>query len=232
MSFDTNNTKILRGKYQITKNIYVVCYLHIVEANNDEVRTLLKVKSNAFAMVPVGTTIFFNVEPLAKDGKSSASSYTVFSVKVKRVEDLDGNSLHICTPIDKKARTDLRVAERRLLDFPVGLANSEALFTAKEGNNQGLTLQYTANHAMVSLALDRTYEFSMSLKDEAYLLPGCIKHIQYDWQTHQHVIGVHFTKLNKDQDMILNLLVDPDYVIPISNKGSVDSAAGKISMDV
>jgi hypothetical protein len=225
------HTKILRGKYQITKNTYVVCYLHIVEANKTEIRTLIKLKSSGFAMVPVGTTIFFNVEPLIQDSQQSSRSYSIFSIKVNQVEDLDGHSLHVCTSIDKKIRGDLRTAERRVLDFPLRLSTSQAMFTAIEGNNQGLTLQYTANNAMVSLALERTYEFSVNLKEKDYVLPGCIKHIQYDWQTHQHVIGVHFNNLNKDQDMILNLLVDPDYVIPISNKASVDTSTGKISVD-
>lgn len=229
MSFDISRAKVLKGKYQITKNIFVVCYLYILDANNDEVRTLIKLKSNAFAMVPVGTTIYFN---MGKENWLPDGDYSTFSVKVKRVEDLDGNSLHVCTAIAKGARKNSRAQERRPLDFPMTLAKSQSVFTAKSGNSQGLTLQYTANHAMVSLALDKTYEFSVSLKGEEYTLPGLIKHIQYDWQTHQHVIGVHFNMLNKDQEIILNLLVDPEYVIPISNNASVDSAAGKISLDV
>ena len=224
-------TKILRGKYQITKNTFVICYLHVVEANQQEFKTFLKLKSKGFAEVPVGTTLFFNMEPPKKGGTETLPSYTIFSVKVTQVSEVGGQMLHVCTAVEKKQREELRAAPRRPLDFPVALANSEALFTATNGNNQGLTLQYSANHAMVSLVLGRTYEFVMNHKEQSYVLPGDIKHIQYDWQTHQHVIGVHFNKLDKDQDMILNLLVDPDYVIPISNKASVDTATGKISLD-
>ena len=229
MSVDTSRAKILKGKYQITKNSYVVCYLHILDANNDEVKTLLKIKSNAFTEVPVGTTIYFS---MGKDNRQSDGTFNLFSVKVKRVDDVSGNPLHVCTAINKASRENMRAIERRPLDFPVKLSNSDAMFTARDGHSQGLTLQYTANHAMMSLILDRTYDFSVNLKDTEHLLPGKIKHIHYDWQTHQHVVGVHFSQLNKDQDIILNLLVDPDYVIPISNNASVDTAAGKISLDI
>ena len=228
MSFETKHTKIIRGKYQITKNIFVICYLHIVEANETAVRTLIKLKSNAFTGVPVGTSIFFNGEPGLQADQPTFSNYFI---KVKQVEDLDGNPLHVCTGLNKLAHQELRSVERRPVGFSIGLSNSHAVFTARDGNNQGLTLQYTAKHAMVSLVLDRVYEFSVQLKEKEYLLPGRIKHIQYDWQSHQHIIGVHFDALNKDQEMILNLLVDPDYVIPISNNASIDSAAGKISLD-
>jgi len=229
MSFDTSRAKILKGKYQITKNSYVVCYLHILDANNDEVRTLLKIKSNAFTEVPVGTTIYFS---MGKDNRQPDGSFSLFSVKVKIVQSLDGNPLHICTAIKKTERQDMRAAERRPLDFPVKMSNSDAMFTARSGNNQGLTLQYAANHAMMSLVLDRTYDFSVNLKDTEHVLPGAIKHVHYDWQTHMHVVGVQFNNLNKDQEIILNLLVDPDYVIPISNNASVDTATGKISLDI
>ncbi len=225
-------TKILRGKYQITKNTFVICYLHVVEASQHEIKTYLKLKAKGFSEVPVGTTIFFKVEPLNKGDDDTPPSYTIFSVKVTHVQEVNGQMLHVCTAVDKKQREELRAAPRRALEFPVALANSEALFTAINGNNRGLTLQYSANHAMVSLVLGRSYEFVMSHKETSYVLPGEIKHIQYDWQTHQHLIGVHFNKLDKDQDMILNLLVDPDYVIPISNKASVDTATGKISLDI
>jgi len=229
MSFDPLKAKVLKGKYQVTKNIYVVCYLYIVEANQDEVRTFIKLKSSAFTSISVGTTILFN---MGKSGSSKSDTYNVFSAKVKGVEEQDGQTLHVCTPIQKSERRNLRASERRPVHFPVGMSNSQAIFNALEGSSQGLTLRYSANHAMVSLTLDQTYEFKVNLKDELYCLPGSIKHIQYDWQTHQHLIGVYFGELNKDQAMILNLLVDPEYVVPISNNASVDSAAGKISLDV
>jgi hypothetical protein len=151
---------------------------------------------------------------------------------VKRVEDMNGSPLHVCTPINKASRENMRATERRPVDFPVSLANANATFIARDGNSQGLTLQYVARHATMSLMLERSYEFSVTLKDTEHLLPGTVKHIQYDWQTHQHVVGVHFGSLNKDQEMIMNLLVDPDYIIPISNNASVDTATGKISVDI
>ena len=84
---------------------------------------------------------------------------------------------------------------------------------------------------MVSLSLNRVYNFSVQLKGETYPLPGQIKRIQYDWTSYQHIIGVDFSALNKDQDIILSLMVDPEYTVQLSNKQTVDTASGKISVD-
>lgn len=224
-------TKVLQGKYQITKNTYVVCYLHVLEANDQALRTFLSLKKGSYTQVPIGTKIFFNAEPMNKQKSGPDHQFDIFSITVKQIEDMDGQPLHVCTTIQKSSRPDMRSQPRKNVDFPVQLTNSSSVFIAKNGNNRGLTLRYTANRAMVSLILNRSYNFSVHLKGEDYILPGKIKHIQYDWKSHQHIIGVDFSELTKDQDIILNLLVDPDYTVQLSDKQTVDTASGKISLD-
>lgn len=224
--------KTVKGRYQIAKNIYVFCFLNILEANSKEIKTFLGFKRRAKSLVPIGTRIFFSMEAMLSSAPSEGhDSFEMYSIQVLQMEDMDGKPLHICSPIQKESRAQTRKQERREVNFPVNLVNSQAIFTALNGNNQGLTLQYTNNRAMLSLVLNQSYEFSVQHKTDEATLVGVIKHIQYDWKSHQHVIGVHFPKLATREDTILNYLIDPNYKIEISNKQTVDTSSGKISLD-
>lgn len=225
-------TRVLKGKYRITQNTFVVCHLNVLEATDQEMRTFIRVKNNAFAQLPIGTRIVLNAQALHQGGSTQQREFSIFSLVVKQIEDLNGQPLHVCTSVQKEVRPDLRVQERRDVDFSLRLAGMSEVFTAKSGNNKGLTLHFTANRAMMGLVLERCYDFFVAFKGDDYKLPGQIKHIQYDWTSNEHLIGVHFANLNSDEDIVLNLLVDPDYTIPISNRQVVDSAAGKISFSL
>jgi hypothetical protein len=144
---------------------------------------------------------------------------------------MDGKPLLVCSTIHKETRPDMRQWERREVRFPVTITNSGSRFESLNGCSRGLSLLYKPNRAMVSLSLEKIYPFSIHLKGEQYLFDGNIKHIQYDWDSHHHTIGVHFPHLSKDQEIVLNRLIDPEYKITISNKSTVDSSAGKISID-
>lgn len=230
MSKNRLTTRVLKGKYRITQNTFVVCYLNVLEATDQEIRTFIRLKKNAFTRLPIGTHVYFNAETLNKGG--SKGELSIFSVVVKQIEEINGQPLHVCTSVQKEIRANLRSQERREVDFELQLANSSSVFIAKNGNNKGLTLHFTAKRAMMGLMLDQFYDFSVQFKGEEYILPGQIKHIQYDWKSHEHLIGVHFPKLDTDQDIVLNLLVDPDYTIPISNRQVVNTSTGKISAPI
>lgn len=231
MSNGQSTTKVLKGKYQLSKNIFVSCYLNVLEATDQEIRAFVGLKRNTHTQVPIGTKIIFDSGAITKPGITSSSSFEILSITVRQIEERNGQPLLVCTSIQKETRQNERANERREVDFPLQIANSSAEFIAKNGNSKGLTMQYTANRAMVSLSLNRIYNFSVQLKGETYQLPGRIKRIQYDWKSYHHLIGVDFSDLNKDQDIILNLMVDPDYTVQLSNKQTVDTASGKISLD-
>lgn len=226
-----NKTKTLRGKYQITKNIFVTCYLDILEATDKEIRTFLSLKKRTDTLVPVGTRIFFDVETINKINVRRQRDFDIFSITVQQLEDWNGKPLHVCTPIQKEARPNLREAERVSAEFPVLLEGGTSEFIARSGTEKGLTLHYTAKKAMLSLALGQQRDFKVTYKGEEYFLNGRVKHIQYDWKRHEHVVGVHFPNLKQEENIILNLLLDPHYTIDISAKQTIDTSAGKISLD-
>lgn len=220
-----NKTRRLRGKYQITKNTFVTCYLDVLEASSNGLRTFIGLSRRADTVVPVGTKIFFNAEPIRD--QSQSQSFDLYSITVQKIEDENGQPLLVCSPIQKETRPDLRSEERKIKEFPVTLQN--ASFIAKGGTAKGLTLYYAAKKALLSLALKQVYQFSVEYKGATYHLPGEIKHIHYDWKTHEHLLGVAFSKLPKQEEAVLNFLLDPEYTVPIAEKQTIDTALGKIS---
>lgn len=223
-------TKRLRGKYQLTRNTFVTCYLDVLDASKDGIYAFIGLKSRADTVVPVGMKIFFNAEAMTKAGIRHSEHFDVFSITVQEVQDVEGQPLLLCTPINKETRPNLRKTERKTAEFPVTLVGKQsAVFMVKGGTAQGLSLYYTEKRAILSLALGRTYVFAVDHKDTTYNLPGEVKHIQYDWKTHAHLVGVYFPNLAEKEEAVLNLLLDPEYVVPISEKQTVDTALGKIS---
>lgn len=223
----SQKTKRLRGRYQITKNTFVTCYLDVLEASQEGFKTFIGLSSRADTVVPVGTRIFFNAEPTEGE-----QGFNLYSITVQKIEDIEGQPILVCSPIEKETRANLRSKGRIATEFPVMLSGQtqKSGFIAKDGTTSGLTLFYAAKKAILSLALRQTYHFSVEYKGTAYQLPGEVKHIQYDWKTHEHRVGVHFPQLPEQEKVILNLLLDPSYTTPITNKQTVDTALGKISV--
>jgi hypothetical protein len=224
-------TKRLRGRYQITKNTFVTCYLDVLEASSDGFKTFIGLSSRADTVVPVGTRIFFNAEPSRQVDAQPPQSFDVYSITVRQIEDVSGQPILVCSPIQKETRPNLRSEERKQAQFPVRLSgkSQSTSFVAKEGTVKGLTLVYAARKALLSLALGQVYNFSVEYKGTTYQLPGEVKHIRYDWKTHEHLVGVHFRQLPEQEKVVLNLLLDPTYTIPITDKQTVDTSLGKIS---
>jgi hypothetical protein len=222
-------TKPLRGKYQLAKNIFVTCYLDVLEATDQEIRTFIGLKKRGDATVPIGTRIIFDAGVINRINVRRHGSLDIISIQVLKLEVMGGKPLHVCTAIQKGSRGDLREAERKEAEFPVFIEGKDAQFMASGGTTKGLSLHYTSKRAMLSLTLNRTYDFRVNYKGSDYIFQGVIKHIQYDWKNHEHLIGVHFPTLGPDEEIILNLLLDPEYTIDISGRQTVDTSVGKIS---
>ncbi len=222
-------TKTLRGKYQITKDIYVACYLDILEATDKEIKTFVGLKKRADTTLPTGTKIYFDAEVINKINARRTNSFDIFWIQVLGSGNLKGKALHICSAINKETRPNLRKEERIEATFPLYLAGSGAEFKAVNGTVRGLTLLYEARKAVLSLAVGHEYEFSVNYKDREYRLPAVIKHIQYDRREHEHQVGIQFAPLSQELETIVQLLLNPDYKIEISDRHTVDTAIGKIS---
>ena len=226
-----SKTQTLRVKFQIKRNIMATCVVDVVEANDRELRAFVGSKARKDTLLPVGTRVYFNAESIHKITARRSNTFDIFSVTVQEIEDAGGKPLHVCTPILKESHPDLRAMERKPTQFLVTIDGTETEFIAKDGTGTGLTLLYQSKKAVLSLKLGESYPFRMVYKDEAYSLPGIIRHIHYDWKTHDHIVGVHFPKLGGEEEMVLQRLIDPTFVLDISSKQTVDTASGKVSRD-
>ncbi len=224
-------TQTLRGKFQLKRNIFASCLVDVVEASGNDFKAFIGTKTRKDTVLPVGTRLFFNAESIHKITARRTHTYDLFSVTIQEVEDMGGQPLHICTPILKETHNDMRAEERMETEFSLTLEGLGSSFIAVNGTAKGLKLLYQSKKAVLSVKQNQNYTFSANYKNEKYLFSGHICHIQYDWKTHEHFIGVHFPKLTDHEETILNLLINPNYKVEIKGKDTVDTAAGKISRD-
>jgi hypothetical protein len=219
------------GRYRIARNVHASCRLDIMEEDADGVKLFLGVKKKGDSTVVVGTRIFLD-SPEAKNVK-------VFQVKdvesqvvtVLDVSELDGKALHSCTGIQRETFPERRRQPRQKVSFPIRLEEAgNVQFTATQGNLRGLTLQATGGQkTLTRLVVDRQYTFTVRHKENDYALSGTIHHIRYDWKEYRHGLGISFAELTSEQEVVLSLLIDPNYTVPISTAQTIDTSQGKIS---
>jgi hypothetical protein len=232
MSSAPRTLRILRGKYRITRNVYACCTLDVLDANDHQMQLFLGLKKRGDSTMPVGTRIVLMGNNAGKDPAAPpASEAESYSVTVQELGEQDGKPLLICTPIQRETFPERRKLPRRPVLFPIKMVHNDALFSAIDGNERGLTLKYSAQKALTALLVGNSYAFEVFHKDTHYTLSGEIKHIHYDWKYYEHLIGVHFPKLSKELLVVLNLLIDPDYKVQINSTQSIDTSAGKISQE-
>lgn len=227
--------KTLLGKYQVRENMFVICYLEVVEANDTEFRTFLGIRRTSDVVVPIGTRIYLNAESIHKITAKRTNVYDVYYVTVKGMDEVDGRPLHICESLTKTTHKDMRENPRVELNFPVivDLGDGQTIsFQVVNGTANGFTLLYKSNHVLLGgLHLDEAYSFQVPYKDRFYDFIAFVKHIQYNWRTHEHQVGIEFSEMDTDHSIVLNLLIDPNYSIDISHKESIDPLTGKIRKD-
>lgn len=235
----------VNGKYRIARNVHASCRIDIMEEDADSLKLFLGVKKKADSTVVVGTRIFLDT-PASKSRSvirpqgGSKEDIECASVMVREVSQLDGKALLVCSGIQRETLSERRRLPRREVSFPVRLnevAEAEESgkdygkpFIAIQGNTQGLTLQAdNGQKTLTRLVIDRHYNFTVRHKEIDYTLPGTIRHIRYDWKDYRHCLGVSFAALTSEQEVVLNLLLDPSYSIPISTSQTIDTSQGKIS---
>jgi hypothetical protein len=239
-------TRVLKGKYRIARNVYATCRLDVLSADDQEMRLFLGLKQRGDTAAAVGTRIFLDATPLnqpperSEPSGAAPSELVCLSVTVREVRETEGRPLLVCSGIQRETLTDRRSEPRRPADFPLRLADGSAAFRVTEGNVHGLTLEaaepekgrdQAAGKPLLSLMVDRGYDFTVTHKETDYRLSGAIKHIHYDWKRYRHRLGVALSDLSDDQEIVLNRLLDPDYTVPISNRQTIDTSQGKISPD-
>jgi hypothetical protein len=192
----------------------------------------LGVKRNADVVVPVGTKIYLNADSINKITARRSNVFDVFYVVVRGVADHNGRPLHMCSALIKESHPDMRRTPRTPVDFPasVEMESGEAVqFTAKNATLEGLTLISKSQYVLLGgIHLGASHDFKIAYKGKDYFFNGKVCHIHYNWKTHEHIIGITFTGLTSDQEIIMNLLIDPEYRIDISHKETIDPLTGRI----
>lgn len=219
------------GRYRIARNVHASCRLDIMEEDADGLKLFLGVKKKGDSTVAVGTRIFLDI-PAAKNVKVfQPKEIESESVTVLEVSELDGKALLSCSAIQRESFADRRAQPRQKVSFPIRLEEAANLqFMAVEGNLRGFSLQATGGQkTLTRLVVDRQYAFTVRHKEIDYTLPGTIHHIRYDWKEYRHGLGVSFSELTSEQEVVLNLLIDPNYTVPISTAQTIDTSQGKIS---
>lgn len=230
-TLDDKIIKKLKGRYQIKPNIYVTVYLDICKADNDEFHTYVSLKKLHDTVIPVGARLYFESEGITQIKARRSGQYDQYFVTVMDTEVTESACLHLCTPVEIESFPERRTKPRKDTQFRVQFGGDLTKdFIAIDGSVEGgIRLEYRSLKAMMGFKLQETYEFQFAYKNAQYVFSARVKHIQYNWKTHGHQIGVELVDNKSDGYFVLNRLIDSDYTVDISTKQSIDTSAGKIS---
>ncbi|MBX2859877.1 MAG: hypothetical protein KTR14_01485 [Vampirovibrio sp.] len=213
---------VISAKYQIKPNVFAMCNLEIVEVDEQGVQALFGIRQIGDTSLMPGTAVYFCTN---KSGTVNQSCVTVQQVKN------DGKKVrHYCSPITTLAPEDRRTIPRKESEFFIKLSESKATFLAENGTQEGLKLRYKSKQAVLSLNVGKQYNFKTPHKGTEYNFDGIIRYVIYDWRKYEHILGVSFEGLDDTHQTVLNLLIDPNYKVELSDQ-KIDASAGKVSAD-
>lgn len=225
-----HETRTLLGKYQIQRNIYATCFLDVLEADGEALIAHVGVRKRADTEVPAGTRLILMTEQLQKITQRQKQSCDIFYVTVlSTYKDEHGLAVHKCTTVQRETIPERRAKERAEVRVPVHLKGGEELFTMINASTKGLTLEFTSKKAVMRFRLDEVYTVQISHRGKFHEFPIRIKHIQYNWKSHLHTLGVGFESLNWEQETIINLIIDPTYQVKLPESQKIDTGEFKIS---
>jgi PilZ domain len=221
--------KILKAKYQANKNLFVTCYLNVVEATSKEFKAQIGIRSPGDTIVPVGTKLYLIQENFSPTENGDPD---LFFVVVEGIEIDGGLPVQVCSPICKENRQDSRKKERQDCYFEVSSIDGMAFeqCTAINGSMKGLGLKLKAAKIYSGLVLDNTCQLSIPVaeENETISLPVKIAHIQYNWQTYEHLIGVQILQATTQDSELLYRLLNP---IPEGRRATTIDEEAKIHLD-
>ncbi len=221
----------LRVKYQVRKNLFVTCYLDVVDATAEGFKAQVGIRIPGDTVIPTGTKLYL-AHTHEDNPLQEGNMFEMYYVTVKGVESLKGMPVQVCSAITKEKREDLREIERKDCYFEIRIAEvEEGEYTAINGSIGGLTVMYQTDKRFSGLVLGSNYHFTAQYKNELLSVPSQITHIHYDWHTNQHLMGLKVLNLTRDQEVILNKLIDPAYTIEIKHKSLVDADEARIRVD-
>jgi hypothetical protein len=223
----------LKAKYQVNRNLYVTCYLDGIEATADGIKAQIGIRSPGDTIVPVGTKLYLPSHTIKSVGPEGGNEYEIFYVVVLGVAIEYGEPIQICSPIQKEKRKNLRQHDRKVCQFRINFEEMESTeFTVVNGSSHGLTLLYKPSRLFIGLVLGNEYTIHTLYKEQDYTFPGQVTHIQYDWQSNQHLVGMQILQLTQTQDAMLNRMIDPNYKIEVRQTASIDTDEARIRSDM
>ncbi len=218
----------LRAKYLANKNLFVVCYLDVIEATADGFKAQVGIRVPGDTIIPVGTRLY--LQPDGGRVKVSASGeFELYYVIAQGVEISDHLPVQVCSPIYREAGTNRRRVERIETDFDVTVQEiGDVPFKVVEGSHKGLTLEFKATGLFVGVVLGSEYHLNLNYKGQAFTLPVQVNHIHYDWHCNQHRVGVKILQLHAGQEAILSKLLEPTKKLDLKQKALVDTDEARI----
>jgi len=198
--------KVLKAKYQANKNLFVTCYLNVIEATSKEFKAQVGIRAAGDTIIPVGTKLYLIQEAgLAEEDTDPE----LFFVVVEGIELDGGLPIQVCSPICRENRQDERKKDRQACNFEVlidGMSFEQC--TAVNASMKGLGLKLKASKIYGGLVLDNICQLSIPMKNEEPIsLPIRIAHIHYNWQTYEHFLGVQIMQAStQDSERFYQLL--------------------------
>lgn len=234
MTMSTLEEKIikkLKGRYQIKPNIYVTVYLDICKADSEGFETYVSLKKLHDTVIPPGARLYFESDGITQMKARRSGQFDQYFVTVLDTDMTEDACLHFCTPVEIESFPDRRQIPRKNTEFSVQFTGDLTKdFIATNGSVEGgLRLEYQSQKAMMGFKLKNLYDFQFNYKSNIYTFQGLVKHIQYNWKTHGHQIGLELVDNKEDGFYVVNRLIDSEYTVNISTKQSIDTSAGKIS---
>lgn len=222
----------LKARYQVHKNVFVTCYLDIIEATVEGFTAQVGIRAMGDTVIPVGTKLYLTSAPIKAAKNLRDDEFEMFYVLIQGVEIDCGVPLQTCSPIYREIRENNRLLDRVETDFSLQMKEIGDLpFLVLNGSHGGLTLQYQASGMFMGLVPGNQYHLKLTHKDKVAIVPALATHIQYDWYNNQHLLGVHFLKLDDKQEFMLNRLLDPQFEVKINQRALVDTDEAKIRPD-
>jgi len=218
---------LINAKYQLRKNLFVWCQLELTTHSETSITTYVGVKGPGDTKLPIGTTLFFDPVALSNEIKPSSSSYDFVVAKVVAHEDVPGKKapLHQCS-LTHQSRQNTRNLTRKPCQFSMTSGNLQLLVT--NGSVEGLNLMLKAETMLSSMTQGRQYPLTANFKNQNYTFNVVVQHIHYNWQTFHHQVGVQLLPLSKEEETVMNMLIDPNFKVELKT-AAVDAASGKIS---
>lgn len=222
----------LRAKYRINNNLYITCYLDIIDATAEGFLAQVGIRVPGDTVIPIGTKLYLASSQVKHSTPENKGFINLFYVAVKGVEINYGVPVQVCSPICRETRPDMRQRERMKTQFNIEIEEmGDAHFIVVEGSTGGLTVLYQASKVFAGLVLGNKYKVNVPLREETLAFPVRVTHILYDWRTYQHLIGVEVLELTQSQEFLLSRIIDPNAKTDISQHASIDTEEARIRQD-